>query len=58
MSQACDSPKGAPEGRTEKVMAAGQTQADAADAIFRATIETLDRIGNEGTLTAQQRRLG
>lgn len=34
-------------------MAAKQTQHDAADALFRAIIETLDKNRNEGTLTAQ-----
>ncbi|QZA18758.1 hypothetical protein K3U93_06180 [Mycobacterium malmoense] len=33
-------------------MAAKQTQHDAADALFRAIIETLDKSRNEGTLTA------
>lgn len=33
-------------------MAAKQTQHDAADALFRAIIETLDKSHNEGTLTA------
>jgi hypothetical protein len=32
-------------------MAAKQTQHDAADALFRAIIETLDRHRNAGTLT-------
>jgi hypothetical protein len=34
-------------------MAAKQTQHDAADALFRAIIETLDRNRDERTLTAQ-----
>jgi hypothetical protein len=33
-------------------MAAKQTQHDAADALFRAIVETLDRHRNEHTLTA------
>jgi hypothetical protein len=42
-----------PKGGTEKAMAAKQTQHDAADALFRAIIETLDKNRNDGTLTAQ-----
>ncbi len=34
-------------------MAAKQTQHDAADALLRAIIETLDKNRNDGTLTAQ-----
>ncbi len=34
-------------------MAAKQTQHDAADALFRAIIETLDKNRDEGTLTAE-----
>ncbi|MBW0015838.1 hypothetical protein [Mycobacterium sp.] len=34
-------------------MAAKQTQHDAADALFRAIIETLDKSRNEGTLSGE-----
>ena len=34
-------------------MAAKQTQHDAADALYRAIIETLDKNRKDGTLTAQ-----
>src|ERR1700724_1908143 len=47
-----------PEPRTPRVvgdnaMAAKQTQHDAADALYRAIIETLDKNRKDGTLTAQ-----
>ena len=38
---------------SRKTMAAKQTQHDAADALFGALIETLDRHRNERTLTAE-----
>lgn len=38
---------------TRKTMATKQTQHDAADALFRALIETLDRHRNERTLTGE-----
>ncbi|MFW3113454.1 hypothetical protein MHAE_06729 [Mycobacterium haemophilum DSM 44634] len=39
------------EGWYRKAMAAKQTQHDAADALFRAIIETLDKHRNDRTLT-------
>ena len=41
-----------PKGGTEKAMAAKQSQHEAADSLFRAIIETLDKNRKEGTLTA------
>jgi hypothetical protein len=40
-----------PKDGTEKDMAAKQSQHDAADSLFRAIIETLDKHRNERTLT-------
>ncbi len=42
-----------PKGGTDKAMAAKQSQHDAADSLFRASIETLDKRRDDCTLTAE-----